>query len=232
MLLSNLRRSSVVSLMRHLKKLGLASVLALVATCGVVGSASATLIEPGSTAFTLTSTNFSWSVSGGGTVSCSTSTISGTTPAVGVATSWKTIAATTLAYSGCTALGFEGISVTSSEGCHTAATSPKLHFMGVTAATAISVVTIPAGCSIDFSTPSIGCTLTIPGPQTIGNGTAGAGGIDWTDLASSTAHFNAVLVPTVHSNGVGFGCATAGNHTMTWTGNYTRSSATNVTVTP
>jgi hypothetical protein len=218
--------------MRYLKKLGLAAVLALVATCGVAGSASATTIDPASTAFTLTATNLSWSVSGGGAFSCTHSAIPGTTPAAGSATTWKTITNTTLSYSGCTMAGFLAISVTPNEGCHTAATAPQLHFMGVTAAAAIGVVTLPSGCSIDFSIPAIGCTLTIPGPQAIGNGTAGAGGIQWTNLATSVADVNSATVSTVHSNGVGVGCPTAGAHTGTLTGNYVRNSATNVTVTP
>jgi hypothetical protein len=211
--------------MKHLKKLGLASALALVATCGVVGTASATLIEPGSTAVTLTSTNSALAVSGGGTVSCSTSTISGTTPAVGAAATWKTIPTTTLTYSGCTALGFVGASVIANGKC------PILHAMGISATSAVGVVTLPASCSVDVNIAAIGCTLTIAGPQTIGNGTIGTGGIQWTNLASSIAHINTATVPSVVSNGVGFGCATTGAHTGTLSGTYVRSSATNVTVT-
>jgi hypothetical protein len=225
-LLINARRSSVVSLMRHLKKLGLASALALVATCGLVGSASATLIEPGGTAFTLTSTNSTLTIIGSGNVSCTNATISGTTPAVGTAATWKTIPSTTLAYSGCMAIGFFAASVTASGSC------PVLHAMGITATSALAVVTLPSGCSIDIALPGIGCTMTIAGPQTIGNGTAGTGGINWTNAVTSVAHLNAATVPSVVSNGVGFGCPTAGAHTGALSGTYVRSSSTNLIVTP
>jgi hypothetical protein len=221
-----------LSLMKHLKQLGLASVMALVATCGVVGSASATVIEPAGTAVTLTSTNSAWAVSGGGSFACTDVAFSGTTPAAGAAATWRTITGMTPTYSGCTMSGFLLVTVTPNEGCHTAATAPQLHLMGSDAATAAGVVTLLSGCSIDIAMPSIGCTLTIAGPQTIGNGTTGTGGMRWTDLATSAMHVNAATVPSVVSNGVGFGCATAGSHTMTLSGTYTRTSATNVTVTP
>jgi hypothetical protein len=212
--------------MKHLRQLGLALTLALVATGGVVGSASATLIEPGSTAVTGTSTNLSLAVSGGGTVSCTSSTASGTTPAVGSAATWKSIPSGTGTASGCTALGFVGASVTPNGSCFV------MHAMGISATSAIIVWTLPSGCSIDIAVPAIGCTLTIAGPQTIGNGTAGAGGINWTNAAASRADINAATVPSIVSNGVGFGCATAGAHTGTLSGTLTRTSATNVTVTP
>jgi hypothetical protein len=212
--------------MRHLKKLGLAAALALVATCGVVGTASATLIEPGSTAVTLTSTNWVFMLSGGHTVTCTSATISGTTPAVGTAATWKSIPNTAQTYTGCQAIGFIPTSVTLSGSC------PVLHAMGVSAGSAIGVMTLPSGCSIDISIPSIGCTMTIPGPQSIGNGTAGSGGIQWTNAATSVAHFNSATIPSVVSNGVGFGCGSAGAHTGTVSATYTRTSATNVVVTP
>jgi hypothetical protein len=210
--------------MKHLKKLGIASALALVATCGVVGTASATLIEPGSTAFTLTSTNFSLSVSGGGTVACTNSTISGTTPAVGTAATWKTITNVSVVHTGCTALGFVNATVTTSGSC------PVVHVMG-RGSTAIAVVTMPSGCSSDVAIPPIGCTLTIAGPQTIGNGGTGAGSIHWSNVLPSVLHLIGPVIASVVSNGVGFGCATAGAHTGTLSGDYTLSSATNVTVT-
>jgi hypothetical protein len=131
-----------------------------------------------------------------------------------------------LAYSGCTAFGFIGATVTASGAC------VQLHAMGVNAATAIGVVTLPSGCSVDVNIAAVGCTLTIAGPQTIGNSTAGAGGIDWTNTNPAIAHVNNATVPSVVSNGVGFGCPSAGAHTGTLSGRYTRSSGTNVVVTP
>jgi hypothetical protein len=218
--------------MRHLKKLGLASALALVATFGIVGSASATTIVPAGATTDLFSSNSALAVSGGGSVACTNSDISGTTPAVGDSTTWKSFPGTTLAYSGCTAFGFVGAAVTPNVGCHTTATKPILHAMFVSTLTAIGVVTIPSGCTIDVSIAAVGCTLTIPGPQTVGNGTAGTGGIDYTSTNPAVAHINSAVVPTVISNGVGAGCPTAGHHTGTLTGLYTRTAATsNVTVT-
>jgi hypothetical protein len=219
--------------MKHLKKLGLASALALVATCGLVGSATATTITPASTSVTLTSTNSSLAVSGGGAVSCTHSTISGTTPASG-GTTWVSIdsATNTLTYTGCTAF-FLPASVTPNAACHSTA-RPVLHVMFDNPPPVVAnVVTLRATCSIDVSIPAIGCTLTIAGPQTIGNGTAGAGGIRWTNLSPlSRAHINAATVPSVVSNGVGAGCSTAGAHTGTLTGTYNQVSGSPVTVTP
>jgi hypothetical protein len=168
-------------LMKHLKKLGLASVLTLVAICGMVSAASATTIEPANTAFTLTSTNSVLNISGGGGVSCTHSVLTSDTPALSHGT-WGIATITTLAYGGCNFTGFGiNVSVTPSEGCHTAATSLRLHLMGVNAASAIGTLTLPAACSIDMAIPALGCTLTITGGQTLGNGTAGAGGIQWTN---------------------------------------------------
>jgi hypothetical protein len=216
--------------MKYLKKLGLATAVALVATCGIAGAASATTIEPANTAFTLTSTNSILNLSGGGSVSCNHSVLTSDTPALSHGT-WGTATVTTLAYSGCNFGGLGAASVTPSEGCHTAATSPRLHLMGVNAASAIGTLTLPAACSIDMAIPAIGCTLTITGGQTIGNGTPGAGGINWTNLVTSNAHVNGATVPLIDSNGVGFPCPTAGAHTGTLTGTFVRTSATNVTVT-
>jgi hypothetical protein len=218
--------------MKHLKQLCRIAAMALVANCGVVGSASATTIEPASTAVTLSSANWSFQMHGGATVSCTASTVSGTTPAAGPVATWKALTDATLTYTGCMAIGFVNATVTPNAGCHTAATAPQLHLMGVNAATAVGVLTLPSGCNIDISIPAIGCTWTIPGFQPIGNSTGGTGGIQWTNASPNIAHVNGARVPTVASNGVGIGCGMAGDHTGTVFGNYTRTSATNVTVTP
>jgi hypothetical protein len=215
--------------MKHLKKLGLAGALALVAVSGVAGTASATTISPASTAVTLTSTNSALALSGGGSVTCTSSTIAGTTPASGSAT-WLSIPST-LAYSGCSAFGFSA-SVTPVAACHTTA-KPILHVMSTSATQAVSQVTLPATCTIDVSIPILGCTLTVTGGQTVGNGTSGAGGILWTNsVTKSGAALTAATVSSIDSNGIGAGCSTAGAHTGTLSGNYTITSATNVTVLP
>jgi hypothetical protein len=215
--------------MKRLTKLGLAGALALVAASGVAGTASATTISPTSTAFTLSSTNSALALSGGGSVTCSSSTISGTTPASGSAT-WLSISAT-LAYSGCSAFGFSA-SVTPVAACHTTA-KPILHFMSTSFSQAVLEVTLPSACRIDVSVPILGCTLTVTGGQAIGNVTSGVGGILWTDSTTkSGAALTAAAVSSIHSNGVGTGCSAAGTHTGTLSGNYAITSATNVTVFP
>jgi hypothetical protein len=218
--------------MSHSRRLGLALATAVVATCGMVGSASATLIDPASTTGAITSTNLSLAVSGGGAVSCTDTMGSAITPAAGAAATWKTIASPLAGASGCTAFGFVGVAVTPSTGCTTAATGPQLHVMGVNAATATGVITLLSGCSIDLAIPAVGCTLIIAGPQTVGNGTAGAGGYSWTNASPNVIHINSVTIPTIESNGLGAGCPTGGAHTGTLTGTFTRTSGTNMTVTP
>jgi hypothetical protein len=218
--------------MKHLKKLGLATAMILVATCGMSSAASATTIEPANTEFTLVSTNFSWTVDPEGTtISCTNFTMTGNTGPL-THTTWSSATITTLTVTGCNVLG-SSINVTPSEGCHTAATSPRLDLMGVSTINAGGTLTLPAACSIDFATPTTGCTQTITGGQTIGNGTTGAGGINWTNLSpKSQAHLNRAVVEKFDSNGVGFACPAAGNHTATLSGTYGITSPTNVTVTP
>lgn len=210
--------------MKHLKKLGLAGAI-VVATCGLAGTASATTVDPATTAVTLTSTNSALTVSGSGIpVTCQHSTISGTTPS-GSAT-WLSISAT-LTYSNCTAFGLAA-NVSQTAACHNSSTGPQLHVMSPP----VAIVVTLRECVIDVNIPSTGCTLTVGGTQTVGNGTGGAGGIGWTNLSTkSVAHLNNATVPSVTSNGTGFLCPTAGAHTGTLSGTYAVASATNVTVT-
>jgi hypothetical protein len=216
--------------MQYLKKLGFATAMALVMTCGVVSSASATTINPLNTAVSITSPNGALSIHGGGAVTCNDTTIHGRTPAVQTHTTWATITNVTLTFSGCTGF-FLPATVTPNAACHTAGTAPSLHVMAVTRSSATAELTLN-GCSIDVSIPSIGCTLTVAGPQTIGNGTTGAGGIQWTNRSPlGRADVNSALLPTVVSNGVGAGCSTAGHHTGTLTGTYDQITPHNVTIT-
>jgi hypothetical protein len=234
-------------LMKQLKTLGLAAVLALVVVaCIGATSASATTIcvggavtapctdgHPGG-AVVLTSSNGVLQVHGGGTVQCTDSTISGTAPATSAAS--LSIPAT-LAFANCTAFLFPA-TVTVGEPCHTAATQPRLDVTWNQAAApqASATVTLPVGCHITVDIPAISCTLTVTGGQTIGNGGAGAGGIAWTNgtaSAKSSAHVNNALLPDVHSSGGGFGCPSAGTHSGTLAGTYsvvTPAAAPGVTV--
>jgi hypothetical protein len=190
-----------------------------------------TTIEPANTEVSLTSTNSTWIVDPENVpVGCNDAIVTGHTGALTQAT-WAAVTITTQTYNNCSMAGFF-VNVTPSEGCHTAAGRPVLHGMGVNAATAIGALTLPATCSIEIDVPIMGCTMTVTGGQTIGNGTAGAGGIDWTNLSpKSAAHFNNADIPVVDSNGMGALCPAAGTHTGTLSGDYAITSATNVTVT-
>jgi hypothetical protein len=223
------------NLMKHLKKLGLATALTMAATSGMVSTASATTVEPANSEVTLVSTNTTFTVDPeGAPITCSSSIVTGDTGPLTHTTWASAVKKTTVTVSGCTALsGFLVASVTSSEGCQTPAGTPIVHAMGVSVTTALAVITLPAICSFDIALPSIGCTLTITGGQTIGNGTAGVGGIRWTNLnPKSSIDFNSVTVAQTDSNGVGFGCPAAGVHTGTLSGILNLTSPTNVTVTP
>jgi hypothetical protein len=210
--------------MTHLKRLGLAAAMTLAATCGVVGSASATTIEPANTAFFMTSTNFSLVVNGAGTVTCSHTQFGGFTPTTGGAT-WAEVTVS-LAFTGC-ATGGLATTVTPTEGCNTTGSLPTMHYM----LPRIMVLTLIKPCHIDIRIPAVGCTLLVTGDQTIGNGTDGAGGMAWTNAnPKSKADLNAAVVPDIDSNGA-MGCGASGAHTGTMSGNFTLSTATNVTVT-
>jgi hypothetical protein len=217
----------------RLKNLGLITTVILAVACGLVGPASATTVEPANTAFTMTSMNSGFTVTGSLSFNCTDSALTGHTGALNHNT-WATVTITSLSYSGCAIFGSVGISVTPSEGCTTAAGRPTLHGMGVSAATSIGVITLPASCSLDIAIPTLTCTMTITGGQTIGNGTAGSGGIDWTNLGpKSVADFNGATIPVLDvGTGGGFGCPSPGTHTAALTGSYTVTSATNVTITP
>jgi hypothetical protein len=214
--------------MKNYKKMGLVTMLATAAVaCLGPTPASATTMDGG--AFTLTSGFTAWTFPGYYTISCINSTISGTTPA-GTATTVSV--PVTLGYSGCSWPGGPA-AITPSEGCHTAATSPRLDIMqNQAAAPQASVqITLPVGCNIDVVAGV--CTMSIAGGQTIGNGTSGAGGIGWTNLAPrSYAHLNGAPA-VVHSSGGGFLCPPAGSTTAaSATASFQVTSATNVTVTP
>jgi hypothetical protein len=215
--------------MKDFKKLGVAVLAAAAVGCLGATPASATTLDGG--AFTLSATNWTWAFHNGLAVSCINSTMSGTTPA-GTATTVSV--PVTFAMSGC---NFSGVNmfVSPNEGCHTPATSPRLDIMrNQAAAPQASVqITLPVGCNIDLAIPAFGCTMSITGGQTIGNGTTGAGGINWTNQAPhSVAHVTQALIPTIDSNGMGILCPPAGTGSATASATFTVTSATNVTVTP
>jgi hypothetical protein len=205
--------------MKHLKQVGLAMALVLVACAGAT-SASATTLSPAGAAV-LTSTNSSLTVHGSSSINCSTSTISGTIPSTTATTITIPV---TLAYSGCTAFGIAGATVTVPAACSaTGASAVKLNVMynSATAPQANATVTIPSGCTITVSVPAITCTITFAGEQTVG----ASGGITFTNGTSTTKSFatlTSALVPSVVSDaGGGFGCPSAGAHTGTLNGTYT-----------
>jgi hypothetical protein len=223
---------------RTIKTLGLAAVAALALTALVgVPSASATTTfcvvgsadpngvcpagqGPGG-AVVGTSTNSSLAVSGGGTVSCSNSTISGTAPATEHSVADPS-APITLRYSGCTAFFFAA-SVTPSAACDPGGAAPLRLNAHFAAGGSWTTVTIPSGCTITISVPAISCTVTVSGAQTIGNGTAGAGGQAWTNGNASTPSTDVINsnALTAVSSGGGAGCPSAGSHGGTLTGTYT-----------
>jgi hypothetical protein len=207
--------------MNHLKKSVMAAALALVVACAGAVSASATTIFPASTVFVLTSTNSSLAVSGGGTASCSDSTISGTTPASGGVTTVST--KINLSYSNCNAFGFAA-TVTVNASCAATGASPlDLNVMYNSTTSIAATVTVTSGCAITINVPLISCTVTVSGEQTIGNSTSGTGGIGILNGNSSfktVFNLNNATVPTVVSSGGGFGCPTPGHHTGTLSGAY------------
>jgi hypothetical protein len=128
-----------------------------------------------------------------------------------------------LSYSNCNAFGFAA-TVTVGSACAATGASP-LHFSVMWSfPLKISVtVTLTIGCTITVVVPSLSCTITLSGAQTIGNGTSDAGGIGITNGTSTTktvADLNSATVPSAVSSGGGFGCPSAGAHTGTLSGAY------------
>jgi hypothetical protein len=217
--------------MSSLKKPSLVAVLVAAAmACVGATPAAATTLDGG--AFTMSSTNLTWTFHGSSTISCSASTISGTTPA-GTATTLSV--PVTLSIGGCSLFG-TSMQVTPSEGCGTAATSARMDIMQnqVAAPQASVQITLPVGCNLDLSIPAAGCTTTITGGQTIGNGAAsGTGAIGWTNGApKSSFALTQALIPDLESNSGSPICPLAGTSSATLTGSFSVTSATNVTVTP
>lgn len=185
-------------------------------------TAPCTTGHPGG-AFTLTSTNFAQAVSGGGSFSCSSVTLSGTAPTT---TATTVSIPVTLAMSGCSDFGnFLGVTVPPA--CGAAGASPiRLHvtWKQASAPQAAVSMTVPSGCTITYEIPAQACTMTLVGPQTLGNGTSGTGGIAWTNGSTSlfsTAALTSTVVPQILSSGGGPLCPSAGAHTGTQSGTLT-----------
>jgi hypothetical protein len=219
--------------MKSYKQCAAAAATALVMACAGAGSASATTISP---ATVLSSANSSLTVSGGGQITCSNATISGTTPPGTAAVLTMNV---TLAYTGCTAFFVFPATVTVPSPCAaTGGNAVTLHVKYNSSTDIAALVTIPSGCTITASIPGDSCTLTFAGAQTIGNGSSGTGGISWSNGSStvrSTATANTATIPSVASSGGGFGCPSAGAHTGTLGGSYqvtTPAAAPGVTVGP
>jgi hypothetical protein len=212
--------------MEYLKKLGLLLAVALAATCGVVGSASATSVDPAGTPYTLTATNNTFTV-GSLVFICPDSTITGTTPAS--ASTSVSLSITTLTYSACTYTGMP-MTVKPTEGCQTPASSPKLDVTSFATFAAVVRLTLPATCNIHITIASIGCDMTVTGGQTLGNGTLGTGGIIWTNRTPMSM----MDLATVDFSGVDAtagGCSGLSGTTGTWTANYLPVIPRNLTVT-
>jgi hypothetical protein len=227
--------------MRSIKTLGLALAMALVlVACVGATSASATTIcvvgttqtancpagEGAGGAVTVKSTNASFTVAGQ-TWSCTTSSIAGTAPATSSSTvSWPVAlryGAGTSPAGSCTSFGFVNRTITPNAACDPGGVAPITLNVSDSAGAPLTTWSIPSGCTITINIASIGCTMTISGPQTIGNGPAGAGGISWSNATPPNFSTTTLNSPTfnVVSNGIGFGCPAAGAHTGTLTGMYT-----------
>jgi hypothetical protein len=206
--------------MRHLRNFGLAVAIALMMAWAA--SASATTIFPMNSVFSLTGTNVKLLVSGGGTIVCADSIISGVTPS---GTAMTLSARINLSFSDCNLGGFPAtVSVPSA--CSAAGASPihlNVKYNGSTGPQASATFSITSGCTITADIPGLICTMTISGAQTIGNGLSGTGGIGITNGTSSTktsASLNSATIPSAISSGGFFGCSSAGPHTGTLTGPY------------
>lgn len=192
-------------------KLVIACALAMSA---FASTASATTITPANTNVTLTSTNSQLSTSAG-SISCAHSTVTGNT---GSGTAHIRSFNVSLAYENCTAFGFPA-NVT---GCTTTTSSNIV--LSVTYASSTDIrgrVHIPSGCTIkiEYTTFAGTCVLDVNGPQTVGNGTSGAGGIKWDNHvvgSASRATFNSPTVNVTSTNPGVFGCS-SGSGTLSGT---------------
>jgi len=177
-------------------------------------------------AITVKSTNAGFAVAGT-QWSCTTSTIAGTAPATSSTTlSWPITlryGAGTSPPGSCTGPWGAALTWTPNAACDPGGVAPITLNVSDNAGSPFATWSLPSGCTITINIPAVGCTMTISGPQTIGNGTTGTGGIAWTNGtggAFSTAVLNSPTFTAV-SNGVGILCAPAGTHTGTLTGTYT-----------
>jgi hypothetical protein len=219
--------------MRHLKVMGLVATLAcaIVASIGVSPAAATTACVSGTVvapctgghpggAFVLTGTGtgaptgFSLGISGAPTILCSDTQISGTAPATSATTLSIPVS---LTQTNCS-FGIPMVA-TAPTACQAhGASAIRLNLMwNQSAAPQGSMsLTIPSGCTITYENAAIACTLTIAGPQTIGNGGTGVGGGGWTNGVSpvfSSADFNSMTIPLVTSSGGNPACPAAGAHT-------------------
>jgi hypothetical protein len=198
--------------MKSINKVGVALTASILLACVSATSVSATSFSPAATAFSMRSSSWLWSWSGGGTTDCM-SVIRGTTPVAGVAT-----LPIDLSFTGCTAFGLSA-TVTVPAACKpSGASALRLTVSYRSATDIVGTVTIPSGCTITINVPAISCTLAVSGAQVIGNGTSGAGGIGWRNGTASPAVFSSMVfsnatTPTMVSSGGGFGCPSAGAHT-------------------
>lgn len=205
--------------MKHPKRLWLAGAVVMTA-CGLTAPADATQLTPTGTEVTFQSTNFLMTAHNGLSFRA-TSSMTATLPAT--SSTWVAVPVT-LSFSNCTANGALPCTFHVGEGCHTAASQPILHVMGIGSNQAMSTITVPNGCNITQTIPSVGCTLTINGPQTISSDTIGFGGMHLTGGSSATIHLNNTLIRDMIAHGpTSATCATSPTHTAsgTITGTYT-----------
>lgn len=177
--------------MKSLKLILLVALAAMLASV-VAGSAMATSVTPAGTAVTATSSNSTLTVNGQ-TITCTTGSAAGTTPTGTATTLTSTV---NLAWSGCTAFGFIGATVSPCNG----------NQQGVMNNAGAITVHLVTNCSITVTTGS--CVTTIPSGS-IFNGTGA------NNATNSTESFTNVAIPGVTSNGV-FPCPPAGTYTGTY----------------
>jgi hypothetical protein len=221
----------MLMVMKPLRKLGLV-VMAVMAVGSLGGSSAlATTITPANTVVTFTSTHVRLTIAGssGGIIDCADSVITATTPAA-TAVTWAAMRAT-LTYDGCLAgLTFPS-TITMSEGCRTLSRTPTLDMMYLhaTAPQSTAKLTFPVGCGLDVVTPAFSCTLTVRGPQTVGNATTGTGSIAFTNGSPAIMDFTTAVLPDVTALPGGFFCATTTQSADSLVGSYSATSAFHVT---